>query len=80
MSYFDGKKYLATGDGGSIPFMDFLSKKWPEAKFIVTGILGPDSNAHGPNEFLHIPYLKKVICTISHILGKSIPILFPRQP
>ena len=48
-SYFEGKKYLGTGDGGSIPFMDFLNKKWPQAKFIVTGILGPDSNAHGPN-------------------------------
>lgn len=46
--YF-GNKALTFGEGGSIPFMGFLSEKWPEAKFLVTGVLGPASNAHGPN-------------------------------
>ena len=44
-----GNKDLAQAEGGSIPFMGFLQGLWPEAKFIVTGVLGPNSNAHGPN-------------------------------
>ena len=43
------------GEGGSIPFMAMLGEKFPQAQFVVTGVLGPHSNAHGPNEFLHIP-------------------------
>ena len=43
------------GEGGSIPFMAMLGKKFPQAQFVVTGVLGPNSNAHGPNEFLHHP-------------------------
>ena len=46
--YF-GNKHLTIAEGGSIPFMGFLSEKWPNAKFVVTGVLGPASNAHGPN-------------------------------
>ncbi len=52
--------------------MGFLRDKWPNAKFIVTGVLGPESNAHGPNEFLHIPYVKKLICSMSHVLAKTL--------
>jgi hypothetical protein len=43
------------GEGGSIPFIGMLGKRFPEAQFLITGVLGPHSNAHGPNEFLHIP-------------------------
>ncbi len=43
------------GEGGSIPFMAMLGEKFPQAQFVVTGVLGPHSNAHGPNEFLHLP-------------------------
>jgi acetylornithine deacetylase/succinyl-diaminopimelate desuccinylase-like protein len=43
------------GEGGSIPFMAMLGEKFPQAQFVVTGVVGPHSNAHGPNEFLHIP-------------------------
>lgn len=60
-----------TGEGGSIPFMTLLAEKFPHAKFLITGVLGPQSNAHGPNEFLHIPYVKKLTCAISCILGDS---------
>jgi hypothetical protein len=52
---FFGKKVAYMGEGGSIPFMDMLGKRYPEAQFLITGVLGPNSNAHGPNEFLHLP-------------------------
>ncbi len=54
----------------SIPFLGLLRDIWPKGQFIVTGVLGPHSNAHGPNEFLHIPYVKKLICSIAHIIAK----------
>lgn len=65
--YFE-KEAQFTGEGGSIPFMGLLLKKFPNAQFIITGILGPNSNAHGPNEFLHIDYTRKVMCCIANIL------------
>jgi acetylornithine deacetylase/succinyl-diaminopimelate desuccinylase-like protein len=57
------------GEGGSIPFMAMLGEKFPRAQFVVTGVLGPHSNAHGPNEFLHIPTGKKVTQVIAHVLA-----------
>ncbi|HZX97578.1 MAG TPA: M20 family metallopeptidase [Myxococcales bacterium] len=53
-NYF-GKAPMAFGEGGTIPFMGMLGEKFPEAQFLITGVLGPGSNAHGPNEFLHVP-------------------------
>jgi len=50
--------------------MTLLCEKFPAAKFLVTGVLGPESNAHGPNEFLHIPYVKKLTQALSFIIGK----------
>lgn len=50
-----GTKSAQMGEGGTIPFMGMLQVRFPEAQFVVTGLLGPKSNAHGPNEFLHIP-------------------------
>ena len=43
------------GEGGTIPFMAMLGEFFPQAQFMITGVLGPNSNAHGPNEFIHIP-------------------------
>ena len=57
------------GEGGTIPFMAMLGEQFPEAQFVITGVLGPKSNAHGPNEFLHIPFAKKLTCCISSILS-----------
>ncbi len=57
------------GEGGSIPFMAMLGEKFPEAQFVVTGVLGPHSNAHGPNEFLHIPTGKRVSIVIAQVLA-----------
>jgi acetylornithine deacetylase/succinyl-diaminopimelate desuccinylase-like protein len=53
-NYF-GKAPMAFGEGGTIPFMGMLGEKFPEAQFLITGVLGPGSNVHGPNEFLHVP-------------------------
>jgi acetylornithine deacetylase/succinyl-diaminopimelate desuccinylase-like protein len=57
------------GEGGSIPFMAMLGEKFPRAQFVVTGVLGPHSNAHGPNEFLHIPTGKRVSTVIAQVLA-----------
>jgi acetylornithine deacetylase/succinyl-diaminopimelate desuccinylase-like protein len=64
-----GKPVAFMGEGGSIPFMAMLGEKYPQTQFVVTGVLGPHSNAHGPNEFLHIPTAKKVSACISDILA-----------
>jgi acetylornithine deacetylase/succinyl-diaminopimelate desuccinylase-like protein len=56
------------GCGGSIPFMEFLADKLPKAQFVVTAVLGPLSNAHGPNEFLHIPTAKKLVACVAQII------------
>jgi acetylornithine deacetylase/succinyl-diaminopimelate desuccinylase-like protein len=64
-----GKPAAFMGEGGSIPFMAMLGKKFPKTQFVVTGVLGPHSNAHGPNEFLHIPTAKKVATSIASILA-----------
>jgi len=62
------KPPLQYGEGGSIPFMGMLGRLFPEAQFVVTGILGPSSNAHGPNEFLHIDMAIKLTCCITQLL------------
>ena len=55
-----GQPVAYMGEGGTIPFMGMLGEKFPKTQFVITGVLGPHSNAHGPNEFLHIPTGKKV--------------------
>ena len=67
-NYFFKQPSCSLGEGGTIPFMAMLGKQFPEAQFVITGVLGPGSNAHGPNEFLHIPYAKKLTSCISLIL------------
>ena len=57
------------GEGGSIPFMAMLGEKFPRTQFVVTGVLGPHSNAHGPNEFLHIPTAKRVTIAVASIIA-----------
>lgn len=71
---FWGKGCVYMGEGGSIPFMGLLGKKFPKAQFLITGVLGPESNAHGPDEFLHVPFAKRLTASVAHILaalGKS---------
>ncbi len=66
-----GKEALALGEGGTIPFMGMLGRKFPKAQFVITGVLGPASNAHGPNEFIHIEYAKKLTACITHVLANA---------
>lgn len=68
LKYFN-KEDCSMSEGGTIPFMAMLGEKYPDAQFIITGVLGPNSNAHGPNEFLHIPYAKKLTCCIASIIN-----------
>jgi len=65
---FFGQDSMFMGEGGTIPFMAMLGEKFPEAQFVITGVLGPQSNAHGPNEFLYIAMGKKVTACVAKIL------------
>jgi acetylornithine deacetylase/succinyl-diaminopimelate desuccinylase-like protein len=64
-----GKPVVYMGEGGTIPFMGMLGEKFPETQFVITGVLGPHSNAHGPNEFLHIKTGERVTSTIAQIIA-----------
>lgn len=67
---FYGREAMAMGVGGTIPFMAMLSERFPSTQFLVTGVLGPHSNAHGPNEFLHIEYAKRLTAAVAHVLAR----------
>ena len=64
-----GKPAMFMGEGGTIPFMYMLGEKFPKAQFCITGVLGPGSNAHGPNEFLHIPTARKLTLCVADVLA-----------
>jgi acetylornithine deacetylase/succinyl-diaminopimelate desuccinylase-like protein len=64
-----GKPAMWMGEGGTIPFMAMLGQQYPKAQFLITGVLGPHSNAHGPNEFLHIGYAKKLTAAVADLLA-----------
>lgn len=63
-----GREYGSLGIGGSIPFMEQLGRRYPEAQMVVTGALGADSNAHVPNEWLNIAFAKQVTEAVAHLL------------
>ena len=65
---FFGKPSMYMGTGGTIPFMGMLGDTFPKAQFLVTGLLGPSSNAHGPNEFLHIETGKRLTSCVAQVL------------
>ena len=66
---FFGKPPMTWGEGGSIPFMGMLGARYPQAQFLITGVLGPHSNAHGPNEFLDISTGKNVTACVAQVLA-----------
>jgi acetylornithine deacetylase/succinyl-diaminopimelate desuccinylase-like protein len=68
--HYFGAPAAYMGEGGTIPFMGMLGAKFPQAQFLITGVLGPHSNAHGPNEFLHIPTGKKVSMVVAEVVAK----------
>ena len=65
---FFGREAAYMGEGGTIPFMGMLGNRYPEAQFFITGVLGPQSNAHGPNEFLHLPTARRLTCVLAQVL------------
>jgi acetylornithine deacetylase/succinyl-diaminopimelate desuccinylase-like protein len=58
------------GQGGTIPLMNMLSTGFPKSQMMVCGVLGPRSNAHGPNEFLHVPYAKKLTAAVAQVIAR----------
>ncbi len=58
------------GQGGTIPLMNMLSEGFPKAQMMVCGVLGPKSNAHGPNEFLHVPYARKLTAAVAQVMAR----------
>jgi acetylornithine deacetylase/succinyl-diaminopimelate desuccinylase-like protein len=68
-AYF-GRPAVFMGEGGSIPFMGMLGARFPDAQFLITGVLGPGSNAHGPNEFLHVPTAERLTACVAHVLAE----------
>jgi acetylornithine deacetylase/succinyl-diaminopimelate desuccinylase-like protein len=67
---FFGRESMSMGVGGTIPFMAMLGERFPRTQFLVTGVLGPHSNAHGPNEFLHIDYAKRLTAGVAQVIAR----------
>jgi acetylornithine deacetylase/succinyl-diaminopimelate desuccinylase-like protein len=67
---FFGANCATIGQGGTIPLMGMLSEGFPTAQMMVCGVLGPKSNAHGPNEFLHVPYAKKLTAAVAQVIAR----------
>jgi len=63
-----GAEARAYGEGGTIPFMGMLGQRFPEAQFVITGALGPGSNAHGPNEFLDLDTAQRLTDVLARVL------------
>jgi acetylornithine deacetylase/succinyl-diaminopimelate desuccinylase-like protein len=66
--FYDGKPSGSYGMGGSIPFLSEIEKMYPNTQIVAFGLLGPNSNAHGPNESINLPYTKKLTCALSHVM------------
>ena len=66
-----GQAAAYMGEGGTIPFMGMLGVKFPDAQMLVTGVLGPKSNAHGPNEFMNVPYAKKLTAATAMVIAAA---------
>ncbi len=66
---FFGREAAYMGEGGTIPFMGMLGDRFPDAQFFITGVLGPQSNAHGPNEFLDLPTVRRLTCVLAQVLA-----------
>lgn len=69
LEYF-GAAAMHMGEGGTIPFMGMLGQQFPDAQFLITGVLGPQANAHGPNEFLHLPTARKLTCCVASVIAQ----------
>ncbi len=70
---FFGRPPAYMGEGGTIPFMHLLGHRFPRAQFMITGVLGPGANAHGPNEFLHLPTARRLTACVAQVLADFVP-------
>jgi acetylornithine deacetylase/succinyl-diaminopimelate desuccinylase-like protein len=68
---FFGRRAGAMSEGGTIPFLAELIARFPEAQFLVTGLLGPSSNAHGPNEMLDLATARRLTASVAHVLTSA---------
>ena len=68
--YFDGKSLGSFGEGGSIPFLGELEKKFPETQIVAMGVVGPGSNIHGPNEKINLVYARKLVKVLAHAISQ----------
>lgn len=66
---FYGKEVGSYGLGGSIPFLKELEIKYPDTQIVALGVLGPQSNAHGPNESINLPFVRKLAYALTHIVA-----------
>ncbi len=66
-----GRPLHLYGEGGTIPFMGMLGEKFPQAQFVITGVLGPESNAHGPNEFIDVAYAENLTRALAQVLDAT---------
>jgi acetylornithine deacetylase/succinyl-diaminopimelate desuccinylase-like protein len=64
-----GRDAMYLGTGGSIPFIGMLGERYPETQFLVTGVLGPHANAHGPNEFLHLACAQRLTVCVARVIA-----------
>jgi acetylornithine deacetylase/succinyl-diaminopimelate desuccinylase-like protein len=64
-----GREAMYLGTGGSIPFIGMLGERFPATQFLVTGVLGPHANAHGPNEFLHLGYAEQLTVCVAQVIA-----------
>lgn len=67
--FFEGRDGSSYGMGGSIPLLAELEKMYPNSQIIGLGLIGPNANAHAPNEAINLTYAKKLTCCLSHLLG-----------
>jgi acetylornithine deacetylase/succinyl-diaminopimelate desuccinylase-like protein len=65
-----GAACATIGQGGTIPLMNMLSQGFPSAQMMVCGVLGPRSNAHGPNEFLHLDYARRLTAAVAQVITR----------
>lgn len=68
--FYDGKPSGSYGMGGSIPFLSELERMYPDTEIVAFGVLGPNSNAHGPNEMINLTYTKKLTCALAHVIAE----------
>jgi acetylornithine deacetylase/succinyl-diaminopimelate desuccinylase-like protein len=66
--FYGGKPTGTYAIGGSIPFLSELEKMYPTTQIVAFGVLGPNANAHGPNEMIHLDFTRRLTCSLAHVI------------